>query len=150
MFFFFLKILCLFFFFFFSSRRRHTRLTCDWSSDVCSSDLQIRSPLLNDYDRWRRAIFDFPEAMAFQRMDDSFVRYGATINVNDKTLALTKASDKNWKANFTFQRVAPDELILEGEMGGHKTHMQMHLMDRNKFLVVNRGFHWIAEYPFNR
>src|SRR6516225_11697552 len=24
--------------FFFSSRRRHTRLTCDWSSDVCSSD----------------------------------------------------------------------------------------------------------------
>src|SRR4051812_50140060 len=27
------------FLFFFSSRRRHTRLTCDWSSDVCSSDL---------------------------------------------------------------------------------------------------------------
>src|SRR6266480_3991546 len=26
-------------FVFFSSRRRHTRLTCDWSSDVCSSDL---------------------------------------------------------------------------------------------------------------
>src|SRR6266571_8343348 len=26
--------------FFFSSRRRHTRLTCDWSSDVCSSDLE--------------------------------------------------------------------------------------------------------------
>src|SRR4051812_50111110 len=24
----------MFFFFFFSSRRRHTRLTCDWSSDV--------------------------------------------------------------------------------------------------------------------
>src|SRR5690242_21091903 len=31
----------LFFFFFFSSRRRHTRLTCDWSSDVCSSDLGV-------------------------------------------------------------------------------------------------------------
>src|SRR5260221_1383372 len=27
------------FFFFFSSRRRHTRSLCDWSSDVCSSDL---------------------------------------------------------------------------------------------------------------
>src|SRR5260370_3769919 len=26
--------------FFFSSRRRHTRFKCDWSSDVCSSDLQ--------------------------------------------------------------------------------------------------------------
>src|SRR5260370_2424973 len=28
-----------FVFFFFSSRRRHTRFKCDWSSDVCSSDL---------------------------------------------------------------------------------------------------------------
>src|SRR2546430_2006109 len=30
------------FFFFFSSRRRHTRFDCDWSSDVCSSDLASR------------------------------------------------------------------------------------------------------------
>src|SRR5260370_21520655 len=29
------------FFFFFSSRRRHTRFKCDWSSDVCSSDLYV-------------------------------------------------------------------------------------------------------------
>src|SRR5260370_8524731 len=32
-----------FLFFFFSSRRRHTRFKCDWSSDVCSSDLFRRS-----------------------------------------------------------------------------------------------------------
>src|SRR2546430_11837739 len=28
--------------FFFSSRRRHTRFDCDWSSDVCSSDLAVQ------------------------------------------------------------------------------------------------------------
>src|SRR2546426_4816105 len=33
-----------FFFFFFSSRRRHTRLQGDWSSDVCSSDLDPPRP----------------------------------------------------------------------------------------------------------
>src|SRR5690606_12522790 len=35
--------------FFFSSRRRHTRFSRDWSSDVCSSDLQLaplRRPLI--------------------------------------------------------------------------------------------------------
>src|SRR2546430_9093326 len=32
---------CFVSFFFFSSRRRHTRFDCDWSSDVCSSDLQF-------------------------------------------------------------------------------------------------------------
>src|SRR2546427_9884200 len=29
--------------FFFSSRRRHTRFDCDWSSDVCSSDLGMKT-----------------------------------------------------------------------------------------------------------
>src|SRR5689334_25431893 len=33
----------MFVFFFFSSRRRHTRWNCDWSSDVCSSDLRRRA-----------------------------------------------------------------------------------------------------------
>src|SRR5256885_10995774 len=32
-------------YFFFSSRRRHTRLQGDWSSDVCSSDLQQRAQI---------------------------------------------------------------------------------------------------------
>src|SRR5688572_31787851 len=39
-------MLCILFllFFFFSSRRRHTRFDCDWSSDVCSSDLTAVPP----------------------------------------------------------------------------------------------------------
>src|SRR2546430_4045069 len=38
------------FIFFFSSRRRHTRFDCDWSSDVCSSDLIAQGiPLGNVY-----------------------------------------------------------------------------------------------------
>src|SRR5260370_15723677 len=33
--------------FFFSSRRRHTRFKCDWSSDVCSSDLfKVYTPMV--------------------------------------------------------------------------------------------------------
>src|SRR2546430_13674102 len=35
-------------FFFFASRRRHTRFDCDWSSDVCSSDLSP-APMRFDY-----------------------------------------------------------------------------------------------------
>src|SRR5258707_11830798 len=36
-------------FFFFSSRRRHTRYWRDWSSDVCSSDLQDRGGQAADH-----------------------------------------------------------------------------------------------------
>src|SRR5690606_40799549 len=40
-------ILLFFFFFFFSSRRRHTRFSRDWSSDVCSSDLNNKKRLVH-------------------------------------------------------------------------------------------------------
>src|SRR2546430_2812696 len=47
------------FFFFFSSRRRHTSFDCDWSSDVCSSDLGLNC-CVRDGNRC------FPTAMATQ------------------------------------------------------------------------------------
>ena len=44
--------------------------------------------------------------MAFQRMDDSLAYYFDSINLNDKTLTLTKTSDKNAGGNLIFQRPA--------------------------------------------
>src|SRR5690606_2499886 len=41
---------CCALFFFFSSRRRHTRFSRDWSSDVCSSDLEVDHPRRADRD----------------------------------------------------------------------------------------------------
>src|SRR5260370_335150 len=40
-------------FFFFSSRRRHTRFKCDWSSDVCSSDLAFSLPGTENAGVWK-------------------------------------------------------------------------------------------------
>src|SRR2546430_9045932 len=42
--------------FFFSSRRRHTRFDCDWSSDVCSSDLRRPQPLSGSRPSTRAAL----------------------------------------------------------------------------------------------
>ncbi len=115
-----------------------------------SVDGQLHPPLFNDQDRWRRVVFDFPTFTSFQRSDDSFTGYGSAINEKDKTLTLTKGSDKNWKANFTYVRQATDKLELNGSMDGHQVQMKLQLLDRDKFNLVNRGFHWINEYPFQR
>ena len=116
-----------------------------WEVRQMSIDEQPRPPLLSDSIRWRRAIFDYPDRMAFQRTDDSFAPYGASVNLPDRTLALTKSDDKNWTASFTFQRPAGDQLILDGRMDNHQVHMELQLTDRNSFLLVSRGFHWIQE-----
>jgi len=121
-----------------------------WDVSEMSVDGQIRSPLLTDYGRWHRAIFDFPERMSFQRMDGSFAGYAAAIKTDQKKIALTKNDDKKWSAAFSYARQAPDQMILDGSMDGHKVHMLLKLADREKFLLVSRGFHWVQEYPFNR
>jgi hypothetical protein len=121
-----------------------------WNVEQISIDGQTRSPLLTDYDRWRRIVFDFPQNMIFQRMDDSFTYFSSSIDVNSRTIAVTKGSDKNWKGALTFLRPAPDQLTLDGTMDNHKVHMQLQLVDRSKFMLVSRGFHWIQEYPYNR
>ena len=121
-----------------------------WEVSQMSIDQQLRQPLLTDGSRWRRAVFDSPDWMAFQRMDDSFAFYNSSVNMNDKTIELTKGDDTRWKATFTFQRPTQNQLILDGEMDSHSIHMQLQMVDRNKFLLVSRGFHWTQESVFNR
>jgi hypothetical protein len=121
-----------------------------WDVDQMTIDGQIRSPLVNDYDRWRRVIFDYSDQIWFQRMDDSFAPYGASIDVGKKSIAITKRSDKNWKAYLNFERATPAQLALDGEMSGHRLHMELKLVDHTTMPLKSRGFHWVQEYPFNR
>src|SRR5256886_3505918 len=46
--------------FFFSSRRRHTRFDCDWSSDVCSSDLSF---FFANYEAFRQETSSNPQGL---------------------------------------------------------------------------------------
>src|SRR3989475_3618222 len=77
-------------FFFFSSRRRHTRFDCDWSSDVCSSDL--------------KAARDFRlglESLIAQGKADGTVKPGAAevwaaVWLSIVSLAVDRVSAKEW------------------------------------------------------
>ena len=112
-----------------------------WNVEQLSVDGELRPPVLNDYDRrWRRVIFDIPNAVAFQRVDDSFARYGASIDPYKKVLSLTKGNSRNWKANFTFERPAEDQLILNGDLDGHKIHAQLQLAEFDTFRLLSSRF----------
>src|SRR5690554_7572331 len=57
----------LFGFFFFSSRRRHTRCGRDWSSDVCSSDLNNLLP--NSNASWRNPVLETSNGIQYIYVD---------------------------------------------------------------------------------
>ena len=120
-----------------------------WNVEEMKVDGVTRAGLVGDYGRWRRLIFQNPTAMAFQRMDDTFQGYGAKVDMHAKTLALS-AGVENWIATFSIRQIGADRMILDGQMDGHKVWFDLRFYDRNKFLLVSRGFSWIQERPFNR
>src|SRR5438045_9477575 len=87
------------FFFFFSSRRRHTRCLSDWSSDVCSSDLnnvlihgKLKTP-------WINTLLVGLIAAAFAEIGRASCRERVDISVVDETLKqkhkVERAGNKN-------------------------------------------------------
>jgi hypothetical protein len=113
-------------------------------------DGQVRSPLLTDYGRWRRMIFDSPDTLAAQHMDDSFEWFSAILDARKMSIDLTTKNHKDWKANFRVSCQAANRLNLDGTMDGHKVQLQLEREDENKYLLLSRGFHWTQEYPFIR
>src|SRR5688500_19094619 len=90
--------------FFFSSRRRHTRLQGDWSSDVCSSDLdlcaQIGSLVIHcqkhaiDVERWIQTRPHAPQGR--HQIGQSFEREILTVEWNERSEE--RRVGKEWRA----------------------------------------------------
>src|SRR4051812_46389761 len=92
------------FFFFFSSRRRHTRLTCDWSSDVCSSDLF--DPRTND----SRG----PANESGQTLTITSTTSGVHGTVSTDGLSVTYVPDANYNGPDTFTYTITDNGTTNG------------------------------------
>jgi hypothetical protein len=115
-----------------------------WNVTELSVDDQVRSPELNDYDRrWRRVIFDEPNLVVFQRIDDSFAHYGVSIDVNSRSMTLTKGDSRRWTAYFNYERAAPDRLTLDGVIDDHRVKIRLELVSLDTFRLRNNRFRWI-------
>ena len=120
-----------------------------WEVEQMTIEGELRPPLVTDASRWRRVIMQTPEALAFQRMNDAFDRYGAEFDKDGKTLKVTSA-DRKTSSTFTYRRSPADRLVMDGTLDGRLIHLEMKEVDLNSFLLNSRGFRWVQEVPFNR
>lgn len=123
-----------------------------WVIDKMTINGVERAPLVTDYDRWRRVVIQNTVAMNFWRMDDTTFGMPAQYDIEKRTITLSQGAGDQRKTvgTFSFQRPAPDRLILDGELSGKKIRMETHVSPRENFPLVNHGFTWVQELPFNR
>jgi uncharacterized membrane protein YphA (DoxX/SURF4 family) len=121
-----------------------------WTVEELKIDGRARDEQAAEDLQWRRLVFDYPTVLSIQLSSDSRRRYWLKLDAAHKTLELTKRGDPNWKSTLAYGRPAADRLTLEGTFGGHRLQASLRRGDSSKFILMNRGFHWVSEYPFNR
>jgi hypothetical protein len=121
-----------------------------WNVEEFMLDGQPHPPLVTDETRWRRVSSDYNGALSIQLMNDSRERYSFEPDPETGTLTFNKRGQPGHKTSVTIRHPQPDIAILEGVFDGHKVQAKLRRTKPPEFLLLNRGFHWINEYPFNR
>ncbi len=120
-----------------------------WEIDKMTIAGVERPPLVTDADRWRRMVIQRPGKVTFWRMDDTGDAQDAKVDVDARTITLTRPGSI-FTSRFAFEQPDAEHLVLDGEFDGRQIRLETHLFDTQRFLLVNRGFHWIQELPFNQ
>ena len=100
--------------------------------------------------RWQRIVFDSPYRIAVQTANDRHERFGLQLDQEKRTLTLRKREDPGWNSVLTYEQVSPEVITLAGALNGSEMTARLRRSEEHKFLLTDRGFHWINEVPFNR
>lgn len=102
---------------------------------------------LTDSSRWHYFIMQYENMATVRYMNEGFEYFDARTDTVNKTIAL-KGNDEQERQYHYYKR--DDLLVLERDTDADTTKIVLRQYDEKKFLLTNRGFHWVNEMPFNR
>jgi hypothetical protein len=130
-----------------------------WDVEEFTLDGQDLPPLLTDARRWRRVVIEeYGEAglVNVQRMTGRDEPQRAKLDLENHVIRVFKAEgETSDPPEWAFVLSEPDRLTLEGisrDPNGKegKFRAKLRRFDERSFLLLNRGFHWINEWPYNQ
>ncbi|MDE0163792.1 MAG: hypothetical protein OXL36_01735 [Bryobacterales bacterium] len=114
-----------------------------WQVEEYALEGEARPSEVPDNVRWRRLIIGRSEQFAFLE------RVNGKRNGYD--LILDPAAGKLFlDSEFAYSTPEPETLRLDGSHYGRALSVTMRRVDESEFRLINRGFHWISESPYNR
>lgn len=105
--------------------------------------------LITDSARWKRMTVDFDGFATVFYTNDSMKTYVFKPDSAFSHITLYPRGDTAQKALMDIRQDSLG-LALSGIMSGDTVSIRLLKLDENRFLLVNRGFHWVNEYPLNR
>ncbi|MES2265556.1 MAG: hypothetical protein V4520_02270 [Bacteroidota bacterium] len=107
-------------------------------------------PLKTDNSRWDKLVISYAGAARIVMTTDSSERYDFKVDTVKRTIVLNSYTDTITKAYYTYTQPKKDILFFKGKFKNDSLNITLKKYDLNNFRLINRGFHWVNEYPFNR
>ena len=99
--------------------------------------------------RWNKMYIAFNHGINVIRKENEFAWYNSKIDSVNKTIYLHKNVDISTYAKFRYE-LRKDTLFLAGNIESDSANIIFTRKLKTDYPLINRGFHWINEYPYNR
>jgi hypothetical protein len=105
--------------------------------------------LITDTDIWKRILVQRKNSFRTYSMNDTRTIFRAKLDTIEKSIKLTNRNDSTDIYNFKYS-LKDSILTLNGTHLNDTLFIKAKQYDLKKFKLINRGFHWINERPYNR
>jgi len=92
---------------------------------------------------------DYPDFVSVVTMDDKIQRYQSKLDTVEQKFTFSLARDTAREYEFHYEKKGKD-LKLDGVLFGDSLSINLKHYDLKNMGLLNRGFNWINEVPYNR
>jgi uncharacterized membrane protein YphA (DoxX/SURF4 family) len=107
-------------------------------------------PLITDTSRWRSLTIGYNGRTAVRLMNDSIRIYSFLPDTAKKEILVYRPADTLHKSRLYYSFTGKDSLLIRGKLLEDSVSISFLKFDLNKLLLINRGFHFINETPYNK
>jgi hypothetical protein len=108
------------------------------------------APLTTDSTRWKQMIISYEGYARIKKMNDSTANFTTVFNKKKKELVLKSTAKDSLKYVLNYNVIGKDKLVISGLRDKDSISVSFKKKDLKDFRLINRGFHWVNEYPYNR
>jgi hypothetical protein len=118
--------------------------------ELVSIEIDKSKPANDDPMNWSWLDFSSRKILRLAGPKPPNTVYLITWNTDSRKLTLSKVRSPQSSATFDYELADPDSLKLQGSMDGKLISAILKRAAEKRYELINRGFHWIQELPYNR
>jgi hypothetical protein len=104
----------------------------------------------SDSAEWKYLVIEWEGVASVRQLNDRSYRLNFNVDTIKKSIALNLQTDTVNKYHVNYKQLNDSTLNLNGVFMKDTINFTFKKVNTANFRLMNRGFHWVNEYPFNR